>query len=148
MHVHCGSYKFAFMKLFNFSTIALLALLLFSCSDPKNKNIADNDGTIAPQSNDLNRNPLHIHYSMHARCRMDCRHIDEEEVMDMLHNGTINYAMSKLNVEDCQKKYAVEGYEKNQHLRIIFATCGREITVVTCIDLGKEWECHCPGDKY
>jgi hypothetical protein len=90
----------------------------------------------------LNRNPAHINYSKHARCRMGCRHIDESEVKDMLVNGTINYKKSELQGEDCKKKYAVEGTSKDgQRLRIIFAPCGDEVTVVTCIDLKEEWDC-------
>ena len=32
-----------------------------------------------------------IKYSRHAKCRMDCRHIDESEVKEILANGIINY---------------------------------------------------------
>lgn len=77
---------------------------------------------------------------------MDCRHIDALEVKDILAHGTINYKKSELNGEACRHKYAVEGYAKEQHLRIIFAPCNNDITVVTCIDLENEWQCHCPGD--
>jgi hypothetical protein len=93
----------------------------------------------------LNRNPAHINYSKHALCRMDCRHISKSEVKDILQNGKINYRKSELQVADCRKKYAVEAYSADrQHLRIIFAPCGDELTVVTCIDLGQEWTCNCP----
>ena len=92
----------------------------------------------------LNRNPSHINYSKHARCRMDCRHIDEKEVQQILKQGKINYTKSELKGEDCKKKYAVEGFTKdNQEVRIIFAPCSDEVTVVTVIDLGKEWVCDC-----
>lgn len=92
----------------------------------------------------LNRNPSHINYSKHARCRMDCRHIDETEVQQTLKDGKINYSKSELQGEDCKKKYAVEGITKDrQKVRIIFAPCADEETVVTVIDLGKEWECNC-----
>ena len=92
----------------------------------------------------LNRNPSHINYSKHARCRMDCRHIDETEVQQILKDGKINYTKSELQGEDCKKKYAVEGYTKDkQHVRMIFAPCEAEVTVVTVIDLGKEWQCSC-----
>lgn len=96
--------------------------------------------------NQLNRNPRHIYYSKHARCRMDCRQINESDVIDLLHIGTINYKKSELNRNDCAKKYVVEGYEHHRHLRIVFASCSGNITVVTCIDLAKEWDCHCEGD--
>jgi hypothetical protein len=93
----------------------------------------------------LNRNPAQINYSKHARCRMDCRKIDENEVKDILKNGTINYKKSDIgNRPDCKRKYAVEGITRDkQRVRIIFAPCANEVTVVTVIDIGKEWPCDC-----
>jgi hypothetical protein len=65
-------------------------------------------------------------------------------VQQILKDGKINYAKSELQGEDCKKKYAVEGITKDdQKVRIIFAPCSDEVTVVTVIDLGKEWECNC-----
>ena len=96
-------------------------------------------------SKGLNRNPAAINYSKHARCRMACRHIDEQEVKDILTNGKINYNKSELgNNPDCKRKYAVEGETRDQQkVRIIFAPCQQEVTVVTVIDLGTEWPCDC-----
>ncbi len=95
--------------------------------------------------NELNRHPSQIYYSKHARCRMGCRHIDENEVKEIMQDGKINYAKSELNASDsCRQKYAMEGYSHdNQHLRIIFASCNGAVTVVTVIDLGYEWPCDC-----
>jgi Domain of unknown function (DUF4258) len=92
----------------------------------------------------LNRNPSNINYSKHARCRMDCRHIDESEVKEILREGKVNYNKSELNGADCKKKYAVEGLTHDkQKVRIIFAPCNTEVTVVTVIDIGEEWPCDC-----
>ncbi|MEO7312248.1 MAG: DUF4258 domain-containing protein [Chitinophagaceae bacterium] len=92
----------------------------------------------------LNRNPSNINYSKHARCRMDCRHIDESEVKEILKDGKVNYAKSELDGTDCKKKYAVEGTTHDkQKVRIIFAPCASEVTVVTVIDIGEEWKCDC-----
>ena len=33
-----------------------------------------------------------IAYTKHARCRMDCRQIDEQEVKEIVQNGKINYS--------------------------------------------------------
>ncbi len=97
----------------------------------------------------LNRHPLHFRYSKHARCRMDCRHITGEEIAEILKTGIVNYRKSELNGEECSRKYAVEGYTRErQHLRVIFAPCNDEVTVVTCIDLETEWACHCEGDHH
>ena len=92
----------------------------------------------------LNRNPSNINYSKHARCRMDCRHIDESEVKEILREGNVNYKKSELDGADCKKKYAVEGLtHDNQKVRIVFAPCNTEVTVVTVIDIGEEWPCDC-----
>lgn len=92
----------------------------------------------------FDRNPAAIHYSKHARCRMDCRHIDEKEVWEILKTGKINYSKSDIGDNpDCRKKYAVEGKTRDrQNVRIIFAPCQSEVTVVTVIDLDKEWTCN------
>ena len=81
-----------------------------------------------------------IKYSHHAKCRMDCRHIDESEVKEILANGIINY-----NKEETSEKgitYPLEGITHDgQHVRIVFAPKENEIVVVTAIDLDKDWPC-------
>ncbi len=92
----------------------------------------------------LNRYPDEIHYSRHADCRMDCRKVSKTEVEETLHNGKINYTKSDLKGDACHKKYAVEALSRDkQHLRIIFAPCQNDVTVVTVIDLDTEWDCSC-----
>ena len=40
--------------------------------------------------------------------------------------------------------YAVEGQTADaQDVRIVYADCARETRVVTTIDLGRDWPCHC-----
>jgi hypothetical protein len=93
----------------------------------------------------LNRNPANINYSKHARCRMACRHISEAEVRDILKTGKVNYTKSDLDAAECKKRYAVEGVTTDgQKVRMVFAPCQSEVTVVTVIDIGKEWACDCP----
>ena len=117
--------------------------------DPKKKTTTTKTTTDQKTTTDsprgLDRNPAAIQYSKHARCRMDCRHISEAEVTDILKNGKINYKKSELgDLPDCKRKYAVEGDTKDgQKVRIIFAPCQSEVTVVTVIDLEKEWACEC-----
>lgn len=92
----------------------------------------------------LDRHPTAIHYSKHARCRMECRHIDETEVQEILAIGSINFHKSELDADVCKKRYAVEGEtHDHQRVRIIFAPCRTIETVVTVIDLGREWSCDC-----
>jgi hypothetical protein len=82
-------------------------------------------------------------YTHHARCRMDCRHITEEEVREILTEGEVNKAKSNPADRPCPT-YALEGYShEGQHLRIVFAPCDEGTRVVTCIDLDKDWACSC-----
>ncbi|MEO7209392.1 MAG: DUF4258 domain-containing protein [Chitinophagaceae bacterium] len=90
----------------------------------------------------FNRNVHKIIYSKHARCRMECRHIDESEVMEILQNGKLND--SKIEQDDRGKTYPLEGITHDkQHVRIVFAPKQDELVVVTVIDLDKEWDCNC-----
>ena len=88
----------------------------------------------------LRRGNKTIKYSRHAKCRMDCRQIDESEVKEILAIGEINY-----NKEQTSEKgvtYPLEGTTHDgQHVRIVFAPKEKEIVVVTAIDLDKDWPC-------
>jgi hypothetical protein len=88
-----------------------------------------------------------LEYTGHARCRMDCRHISQNDINDIMLTGEINYARSDVNDNPCPT-YALQGYTNDgQHLRVIFAQCATKTKVVTCYDLEKDFECYCPGDE-
>ena len=91
----------------------------------------------------FNRNAHTIIYSKHARCRMECRHIDETEVKEILATGQINN--NKIEDDPRGKTYPLEGETHDkQHLRIVFAPKGNDVVeVVTCIDLDTDWPCDC-----
>ncbi len=94
----------------------------------------------------FDRRTSYLEYSKHAKCRMDCRHISQAEVEEIMRNGKINYNKSDLQNARCPR-YAVEGVTgDNQDVRIVFAQCNEKTEVVTVIDLDTEWQCHCPGD--
>lgn len=94
----------------------------------------------------FDRRVSYLQYSKHAKCRMGCRHITQEEVKEIMKEGKINYNKSDLQNARCPR-YAVEGVTSDdQDVRIIFAQCNESTTVVTVIDLDKEWSCDCPGD--
>ena len=94
--------------------------------------------TVEPFDRDIQN----IVYTKHARCRMDCRHIDETEVREILQQGQINTA--KIEVDERGKTYPLEGITHDkQHVRIVFAPKKNELVVVTVIDLEKEWPCNC-----
>lgn len=83
-----------------------------------------------------------LQYTVHARCRMDCRQVTETEVEEILANGRVDLTKSNLHDKPCPT-YALEGYShEGQHLRIIFAPCREATRVVTCIDLDKKWTCN------
>ena len=90
----------------------------------------------------FNRNATHIIFSKHAKCRMDCRKIDESEVKEILKSGTINH--KKIQNDKRGKTYPVEGFTHDkQHVRIVFAPKDDGLVVVTVIDMDTEWKCDC-----
>jgi hypothetical protein len=98
---------------------------------------------ISTSDEPINRHEARLIYTHHAKCRMDCRHITEIEIREILEDGTINYDKSEPQGKP-DPKYAFEGYTKEgQHLRIIFAPNARGLVVITCIELGVEWQCDC-----
>jgi hypothetical protein len=91
----------------------------------------------------FNRDISKIVYSKHARCRMDCRRIDESEVLEIREEGKVNYSQSDLDSKR-DPKFALEGItHDNQHVRIVFAQTFNSHVVVTCIDLDTDWSCSC-----
>ncbi|GAO43739.1 DUF4258 domain-containing protein [Flavihumibacter petaseus] len=91
------------------------------------------------------RNPAHLSFTRHARCRMECREISEADVRYILQHGTINNRKSDPDDRPCPS-VAVEGYspEDKHHLRIVVGTCDKETRVITCIDLDQDFTCNCP----
>jgi hypothetical protein len=91
----------------------------------------------------IDRHPGKLIYTKHARCRMDCRHIDETEVEEILAEGRINYRKSEPAGRP-DPKYALEGTTRDgQQVRIIFAPAKRGMIVITVIDLDTDWSCNC-----
>ncbi len=121
----------------------LVGAFLFRRIFPSFKTTDHSSQTTQQTTSELDRNISHLILTKHARCRMECRDITEEEIKEILHDGNINYNKSDLNNER-GATYAVEGYSHDhQHLRIIFAPKRDELVVVTCIDIDKEWHCDC-----
>ncbi|MBC7938018.1 MAG: DUF4258 domain-containing protein [Rhizobacter sp.] len=92
---------------------------------------------------EFNRNASEMIYSKHARCRMDCRHIDEGEVKEILAGGQVNE--SRIETSSKGTSYPLEGTTHDgQKVRIVFAPKENgKMIVVTVIDLEKEYECEC-----
>ena len=84
-----------------------------------------------------------IYYTKHAKCRMECREIDESEVEEILSDGSINYNKSDLKDRPCPT-YAVEGITRDkQRVRIVVGDCDAKAGIITVIDLENEFECDC-----
>ena len=95
----------------------------------------------------FDRRTAFLEYTRHAKCRMGCRQITEQEVAMIMADGKINYKKSDVDARPCPE-YALEGNtDDGQRVRIVFAQCDSKTKVITVIDLGKEWSCDCPGDK-
>ncbi len=105
---------------------------------PKATNTSNTEESIIPKN-------ARLIYTKHARCRMACRNITEEEIHEVLDFGTINKAKSEQNNgSGTCPTYALEANtHEGQRLRIVFAKCDNVVKVVTCIDLDHEFECHC-----
>jgi hypothetical protein len=81
-------------------------------------------------------------FTKHARCRMDCRKITQKEVKEIVRQADVNY--NKSDLQSAQgSRYAVEGYTSRdrQHVRVIVAPKQRHLSIVTVIDLDKDWPC-------
>ena len=89
------------------------------------------------------RNTTHLILTKHAKCRMDCRHINTEEINEIIHTGNVNYSKSGTGSKG-DATYDLEGYSnEHQHIRVVVAPEHDGLVVITCIDLDKEWPCNC-----
>lgn len=112
----------------------IVALFTFWLSQKDNKSTADESSF---------RNTTHLILTKHAKCRMDCRHINKDEIDEIIHTGIVNYSKSGRGTRG-DETYALEGYSnEHQHLRIVVAPGNDGLVVITCIDLDNEWPCNC-----
>jgi hypothetical protein len=125
--------KFSRFLLWDSIKLLVVAFILSAC---QNNGPATNGGSPA--------NIPQLIYTKHARCRMECRHINEAEIKEVLAENNINGRKSNPEGKPCPA-YAYEGYSnEHQHLRIVIGKCDdRAWKVITCIDLGNEFECDC-----
>lgn len=115
--------------------LALLAIFIFRrWQEPVRKEAFD-------------RTPMHLNYTKHALCRMDCRRISKEDVREIMEKGIINFNRSNRRDRPCPT-FALQGETGDgEKLRVIFAQCNDETKVVTCYNLEEEYDCYCPGDE-
>jgi len=130
-----------------FALLAIAAIWLRNRNglnnDDKEKKKPKNDKPTVNRDRGFDRRISYLEYTSHAKCRMECRHITQKEVEDIVKNGEINYRKSDVKDMPCPT-YALEGYTGDkQHVRIVFAQCDNKTKVVTCIDLDNEFACDC-----
>jgi hypothetical protein len=89
----------------------------------------------------FDRDPAKLEYTRHALCRMDCRQISKEEIMEIMKKGIINLGKSDRRDRPCPT-FALQGRtSEGDHIRVIFAQCDELTKVVTCYNLEKEFNC-------
>lgn len=145
-------FKYIRMKYYALSARHLACLFLFLsgmllASGCQQTSVSHQDSSfkkrINPASTDGLDRHAHLVYTKHARCRMDCRHITEGEILEILEYGEVNRGKSNPKDHPCPT-FALEGHtHEGQHLRVVFAPCDKDTKVVTCIDLDAEWSCAC-----
>ena len=130
------------LTMFVIIILALLTLAVKRCNKSRESHT---NRTISVNEGDWRHHKLI--FTKHARCRMECRDISEEEVEYILVNGVINEQKNK--EEDAEATghcptYALEGKTNDgQQIRIVFGACDKITKVITAIDLGVEHACDC-----
>src|SRR5690349_12592450 len=90
--------------------IAVLGAVLFFVrraqnADSNTKKVKDREQTTTADEKNRNRGfdrrTEFLEYTQHAKCRMQCRQISQEEVKDIMQNGKINYSKSDVNAHPC-----------------------------------------------
>lgn len=79
-------------------------------------------------------------YTHHARERMDCRQVTEDEVLAVLKDGVLDPSRTR-NDGECPSVALEATSADGQELRVVFAQCEGENRVVTAIDLGADHGC-------
>src|SRR6185295_17710634 len=84
----------------------------------KKPGITNNNNKEKDPASNVNRNHgfdrriSYIEYTEHAKCRMQCRHISQAEVEEIMQDGKINYNKTDVNARP-SPAYALEGTTKD-----------------------------------
>lgn len=79
----------------------------------------------------------------HAKCRMNCRKISKDEIMEVIDEGKENKRKSNPNDSRCPTIALEDWTEDGQLVRIIVADCDNVAKLVTVIDLKNDYDCYC-----
>lgn len=81
----------------------------------------------------------------HAACRMDCRHVSEAELEELLHSGSINERKSDLDLRPCPKLVVDAAVGAQKNIEAVISACPQASHLITVIDLDRDWaNCYCP----
>jgi hypothetical protein len=114
-------------------------------NSPSVQNAPQKNGTAENKQNNLDvfrDAEAKYFFTKHARCRMACRKITQQEIKEIVRKADVNYNKSELDAER-GPKYALEGYtlKYRQHIRVIVAPTQKHLSIVTVIDLDEDWAC-------
>lgn len=125
-------------------TLPIIILLLVGCSGNStipNENQSNNQVNRSDSSSKDKKLKISskIVLTKHAKCRMDCRKIDMEEIKEIISKGQINSKKSELKKKPCPI-LATEGItsKDKQRVRVVFAACKEETKIITVIDLNQK----------
>jgi len=139
-------------KLIPYLVLLVLFVVAFYVKQYREQGITPPDVQVTNEVNSSSDSRNHLNtfrdpdaeffFTKHARCRMECRRITQKEVKEIVRKADVNYRKSDLQAAD-GPTYALEGYtaKDRQHIRIIVAPKQRHLSIVTVIDLDKDWEC-------
>ena len=121
------------------AALAVAALLIKRCRAGKaaTETVDRNKG--------LDRRTDMLEYTAHATCKMNCVHITQLQVEQVLKNGQINAGKSETAAKPCPI-YTLDGYTSDSlHLRVVFAQCDYKTKVMSCSNIDSAYDCHCTG---
>ena len=85
--------------------------------------------------------------SKYVVCRMQCQQITKADIEEIMIKGIINFSKSNRQNKPCPL-FALQGStSKGESLRILFAQCPGETTILNCYNLRKNSDCNCPADS-
>lgn len=145
------------IKLFFLAIIAVIAAFFLKDKDTNtvkdnnqvsiiDNNNTDNKDKVVDIPNDikLSYKGKNVQITKHAQCRMDCRQINNKEIMEVLLQDKINPNKTQAAADGKCASYAYEGTtSSNKKLRIVMADCEDKGKLVTVIDLKTDFECTC-----
>ena len=87
----------------------------------------------------LKRKPLK--YTRHGECRMNCRHVTDRNIKNLLKTGKIDWAKSTPRPHSGCPVYRIKSNTSKRQLAGVFGACKSSTDLVTVINTGRNWVC-------